>query len=53
VNGLLSSATDATVVDVVTPMVDAIVSNPMLLAIVVIAILLNAFSRPAKRRRRR
>jgi len=37
----------------VTPMIDAMLSNPMFLAIAVIAILLNAFSAPAKRRRRR
>lgn len=52
--GGLPSPTDApAAVDPVALMVDAIVSNPLLLGIVVIAILLNFFSPPAKRRRRR
>lgn len=49
-----SSATEAAApIDVVGPMVAAFVSNPLFVAIVVIAVLLNAFSPPAKRRRRR
>ena len=54
--GPFLSATETPVpapIDVVTPMVDAIVANPLFLAVVVLAIFVNAFSPPAKRRRRR